>query len=416
MRVRGNPYVFLMVLAAVPIVGVGLVQRTIGQTPASSSQSESGAKSSASVTPLKTAWGAPDLQGTWSNVAVVPFERPKQYGDRQLLTDAEHQKAVDALLKRDEQPGARQPRKPGERYPRHGKGRRARVQRALVRRQADAGEPSHVADHRPARRQDAGLYAGSASDGSTKRKEYLAALLQGTSGGKPGPISPRRNEPSPDYNLDRMNRADGPEDRSEEERCLLDHLPVIIGPGPLTPDGRPVGNFSGVMRIVESPDSVDIYYDVGQGSGFNRVVPITNRPHLPKDVRQYWGDSIAHWDGDTLVVDVTNFTQETDFRGSRENLHLIERYQRVNPQTLRITITAEDPTTWVKPFTFVQELTKNADKPNMVYEGGCHEGNYGLLDMLINTRAAERLFSEGKGPDPARRTMRPGATPYPSSV
>ena len=151
------------------------------------------------------------------------------------------------------------------------------------------------------------------------------------------------------------------------------------------------------MRIVESTDSVDIYYDIGQGTGFNRVIPITNRPHLPKEIHQYWGDSIARWDGDTLVVDVTNFSEETEFRGSRENLHLIERYKRIDPTTLQITTTAEDPTTWVKPFTFVQELRKNADKPNMVYEGGCHEGNYGLLGMMVNTRAAEKAFAGGQG-------------------
>ena len=181
-----------------------------------------------------------------------------------------------------------------------------------------------------------------------------------------------------------MNRADGPEDRSSDERCLLSRLPA-----------------GGVTRIVESPDSVDFYYDIGQGTGFNRVVQITNRPHLPKDVRQYWGDSIARWEGDTLVVDVTNFSHETDYRGSRENLHLIERYNRIDADTLRVTITAEDPTTWVKPFTFVQELKKNPDKPNEVYEGGCIEGDYALLGMLANTRAAEKLFAEGKGPDPA---------------
>jgi hypothetical protein len=400
MRVRGNPYSFLMALAAVPVVAIGLVQTTVGQGPSSSSQSESSAKSSASTATLKTGWGAPDLQGTWSNVSVVPFERPKQYGERQFLTDAEHQKAVDVLLKRDEQPG---------RDSRSSQGKDIRGTEKDVARAYNehwfGDKPTQVSYRTsqiidpPDGRMPA--YTSDALARINKQKEYLEALLQGTSGGKPGPISPLRYQQPPDYNLDRMNRADGPEDRSAEERCFLDRLPVVIGPGPLTPDGRPVGNFSGVMRIVESPDSVDFYYDVGQGSGFNRAVPISNRPHLPKDVRQYWGDSIAHWDGDTLVVDVTNFTHESDFRGSRENLHLIERYQRVNAQTLRITITAEDPTTWVKPFTFVQELTKNADKPNMVYEGGCHEGNQALLDMLVNTRAAEKLFSEGKGPDPA---------------
>ena len=94
------------------------------------------------------------------------------------------------------------------------------------------------------------------------------------------------------------------------------------------------------MRIVESPDSVDIYYDYGQGTGFNRPVPISNRPHLHRrKIRQYWGDPIAHWEGNTLVVDVTNFSKETNYHGSRENLHLIERYKRLDSKTLQVTIT-----------------------------------------------------------------------------
>ena len=412
MRIRWNPYAFLVALAAVPILAIGLAERTVGQTPSSSSKSESHPKTSTTGTALKTPWGEPDLQGTWSNVAVVPFERPKQFGERQFLTEAEHQKAVDALLKRDEQPG---------RDSRESQGKDIRGTEKDVARAYNEhwfGDKPTQMSYRTSQIIDPPdgrmpAYTPEAQERIEKTKEYLEALLQGTSGGKPGPISPLRYQPPPDYNLDRMNRADGPEDRSVEERCFLDHLPIVLGAGPLTPDGRPVGNFAGVIRIVESPDAVDFYYDVGQGSGFNRVVPITNRAHLPKDVRQYWGDSIAHWDGDTLVVDVTNFSHETDFRGSRENLHLIERYQRVDPRTLRITITAEDPTTWVKPFTFVQELTKNADKPNMVYEGGCHEGNYALQDMLINTRAAEKLFSEGKGPDPAREDNATGGNAVP---
>jgi len=412
MRVKGNRYVFLMALAAVPIVAAGLVQRTAGQNPSSSAKGESSAKSAANGAAPKTAWGAPDLQGIWSNVAVVPFERPKQYGERQFLTEDEHQKAVDALLKRDQLPG---------RDSRESQGKDIRGTEKDVARAYNehwfGDKPTEVSYRTsqiidpPDGRMPA--YTPEAQARMKKQKEYLDALLQGTSGGKPGPISPMRYQPPPDYNLDRMNRADGPEDRSAEERCFLDRLPIVLAAGPLTPDGRPVGSFAGEVRIVESPESVDFYYDVGQGSGFNRVVPITNRPHLAKDVREYWGDSIAHWEGETLVVDVTNFTHESDFRGSRENLHLIERYQRVNPKTLRITITVDDPTTWVKPFTFVQELRKNADKPNMVYEGGCHEGNQALLDMLVNTRAAEKLFSEGKGPDPAKEDNASGGGAVP---
>jgi hypothetical protein len=390
MKVGVRSYVLLGGLAAIGLV-FGVAETTVvGQAPATGA---------AESTP-KTAWGAPDLQGTWSNAEVVPFERAKGLGERQFLTDAEYKAALDQLLQSNTRPG-RDSRESGGRDIR---GTEKDVARAYNEhwfgdKPTEVGRRTSMIVDPPDGRMPA--FTPAAQKRISEKREYLQALLQGTSGGKPGPISPRRNEPSPDYNLDRMNRADGPEDRGSPERCLLNNLPVILQAGPLTPDGRPAGNFGGVMRIIESRDAVDIYYDVGQGSGFDRAISISNRPHLPKDIRQYWGDSIARWEGDALVVDVTNFSRETDFRGSRENLHLIERYRRVDANTLEIRITAEDPTTWVKPFTFVEELRKNADKPNMVYEGGCHEGNYGLLGMLANTRSAEKAFAEGRGPDPA---------------
>jgi hypothetical protein len=371
-RAKTRSYVFCAaVLVFATVVVIGLAETTaIGQAPSSSSAAQS---------TLKTPWGKPDLQGIWSNSSVVPFQRAKEFGNRQIMTEAEHKKALEELLARNARPG---------RDSREGRGTEKDVARAY-NDLFNGDKPTEISyrtsqiidppDGRmPALTQEAQEKAG-------KRRDYLVALLQGTSGGLPGPISPRRNEPPPDYNLDRMNRADGPEDRSSGERCFLNELPVT----------------GGVMRIVQNPESVDFYYDIGQGTGFDRPVLITNRPHLPKSIRQYWGDPIARWEGDTLVIDVTNFTHETDYRGSRENLHLTERYKRVDANTLQVTITAEDPTTWVKPFTFVQELKKNPDKPNMVYEGGCQEGNYALLGMLANTRAAERLFAEGRGPNPA---------------
>ena len=188
-----------------------------------------------------------------------------------------------------------------------------------------------------------------------------------------------------------MNRSDGPEDRSLPERCFGTNLPILLQSG----------TFGGVARIVQSAGAVGIYYDIGQGQGFSRIVNITARPHLPSQIRQHYGYAIGRWEGDTLVVDITNFTQKMDFRGSRANLHLIERYKRVDANTLSFQVTIADPTTWVKPWTVVQELTKNSDQQNQVYEGGCHEGNYGLLGMLMNTRAAEKAFAEGRGPDPA---------------
>jgi hypothetical protein len=392
MRISARSPLFLVALTAATVLAVGLAETTvIGQDRSSGSTAES--------TP-KTPWGAPNLQGAWSNTSVVPFERAKEFGNRELMNDAEYQKALDKLLERNSRLGRDSREINGQDI----RGTEKDVARAYNEhwfgdKPNDVSRRTSMIIDPPDGRMPA--LTPEAQKRISEKREYLQALLQGTSGGRPGPISPRRNEPSPDYNLDRMNRSDGPEDRSGVERCLLNSLPVILQAGPLTPDGRPLGNFGGVMRIVESPDSVDMYYDIGQGTGFNRTIPITNRPHLPKDVHQYWGDSIARWEGDTLVVDVTNFSQETNFRGSRENLHLIERYKRIDPTTLQITITAEDLTAWVKPFTFTQELRKNADKPNMVYEGGCHEGNYGLLGMLANTRAAEKAFAEERGPDPA---------------
>jgi hypothetical protein len=382
----------LVALTGAAVLAFGLAGATVtGQTRSSAAPAEAA---------IKTPWGAADLQGTWSNAAVVPFERPKEFGERQFMTDAEHQKAVDQLLERNKRPGRDSREINGQDI----RGTEKDVARAFNDhwfgdKPTDVSRRTSMIIDPPDGRMPA--FTPEAQKKIREKREYSEALLQGTSGGKPGPISPRRDEPSPDYNVGRINRSDGPEDRNNHERCLLDGLPVVLAAGPLTADGRPVGSFAGVMRIIQSRDSVDILYDIGQGTGFDRPIPIANRPHLPKEIHQYWGDSIARWEGDTLVVDVTNFSEETDFRGARENLHLVERYKRVDPTTLQITITAEDPTTWVKPFTFVEELRKNADKPNMVYEAGCHEGNYGLLGTLISTRASEKAFAEGRGPDPA---------------
>jgi hypothetical protein len=213
---------------------------------------------------------------------------------------------------------------------------------------------------------------------------YLQDLLQGTSGGRPGSFSSRRADPPPLYNVDRMNRADGPEDRSLAERCLAGLLP----------------NLGAVYQIVQSPGQVGIYHDSGQGQGFVRVVPVTDRPHAPPQLRFWNGDARGRWEGDTLIVDITNFTHKREFQGSRENLHLIERFRRIGENRLEYTVTVEDPTTWTRPWTFMVPWKKQSDRANQIYESTCHEGNYGMVGMLANTRASERLFKLGKGRDP----------------
>ena len=332
-----------------------------------------------------TPWGEPDLQGIWNNPVVVPLERAEEFGTREELTAEEIAEIEQELLEIAQGVG---------RDSRENAGTEVDVARAY--NEHWFGDPSLTRGTRTSMVIDPPdgripPYTPEAEARIAEKLEYRQALLQGTINGRPGPPSPRRAEPSPDYNLDRLNRSDGPEDRSGMERCFGSSLPILLQSG----------TFGGVTRIVQSPGRVGIYYDIGQGQGFSRTVPITTRPPLPDHIRLRHGDARGRWEGDTLVVEVTNFTKKTDYRGSRENLHLIERYRRLDENTLQVEITVEDPTTWTRPWTAVQELSLNSDQANQVYEGGCHEGNYGMIGMLANSRAAEKAFAEGRGSDPA---------------
>jgi hypothetical protein len=133
---------------------------------------------------------------------------------------------------------------------------------------------------------------------------------------------------------------------------------------------------------------------------------VNGGPHLPPSIHEWLGDSRGHWEGNTLVVDVTNFSAKTDFRGSRENLHLIERWTRTDANTLEYAVTIEDPATWTKPWTVKHDMSKQNEQANRFYmEPRCHEGNYGMVGMLSDTRAMEREFAGGRGPDPATRDI-----------
>jgi hypothetical protein len=161
-------------------------------------------------------------------------------------------------------------------------------------------------------------------------------------------------------------------------------------------------DFGGLRQIVQSPGSVAITYDTGLGQGWHRVINIDGSAHLPPSIRLSWGDSRAKWEGNTLVVDVANFTPRWDFQGSRENLHLVERWTRTGPDTLEYIVTIDDPKTWTKPWTVRQELNFLGDQYNKVWkEPRCHEGNFGMIGLLAGARAMEQAFAEGRGPDPA---------------
>jgi hypothetical protein len=240
----------------------------------------------------------------------------------------------------------------------------------------------------------------------TALRQFQLALLQpttackeqrpGCAGGTYGPVSARRNEPPPEYLTGGgggiINRADGPEDRSLYERCLSAHVPAFA-----------YVNFQGQFyRIVQAPGRLSIFIDGPGGLGWQRNIPMMMAPHLPSTIRQWWGDSRGRWEGNTLVVDVTNFSPKSNFLGAHEHLHLVERWTRLDADTIEYAVTIDDPTTWARPWTVKQELKKQSDAANRIYyEPRCPEGNYGLPAMLLGARVAERAFVEGRGPDPA---------------
>ena len=168
--------------------------------------------------------------------------------------------------------------------------------------------------------------------------------------------------------------------------------------------GAVLPDFGGYRRIVQAPGLVSVFYDTGQGQGWQRVIPTDSRPHLPSSIKQRFGDPRGRWEGDTLVVDVTNFSPKFSYQAARENLHLVERFRRVDANTIEYTVTVEDPTTWTKPWTVKQELVRQDEQANRIYyEPRCHEGNYGLPTMLLGTRTEERAFAKGEGPNPATK-------------
>jgi hypothetical protein len=340
---------------------------------------------------LKTPWGEPDLQGIWTVEADTPLQRPAKYADQEFFTETEREalnQARASMLDRDR---------------RLERGTEADVAGAynsvFLSVKRIGTRTSLIVD--PPNGRLPPLTAEAQKIAAVER-EFRLALLQATetckselpacNGGKYDPTpSPRRAEVPPRYNTVRINRHDGPEDGALGDRCLTLGLPEF---------GTAFGG--SFRRIVQTPGGIAIFYDVGQGQGWQRNIVMDGRPHLPAGIRQWYGDSRGHWEGDTLVVDVTNFSPKTDFQGARENLHLTERWTRTGPTTLEYAVTVEDPTVWTRPWTAKQEFTRQSDEANRIYtEPRCVEGNYGFPGLLHGRRVEDLAFAERRGPDPA---------------
>jgi hypothetical protein len=341
---------------------------------------------------LKTSWGEPDLQGIWTDESDTPLQRAPKFANQEYFTDAQRaelDKERSALLRRD------------RRVERGTELDVAGAYNALFMTQKRTGaRTSMIAD--PPNGRIPAMTPGGAKAAAADR-EFRLALLQSTGtcksksiacgGGTYDPTpSPRFAELPPRYNTARMNRHDGPEDGALPDRCLTLGLPEF---------GAATGSF---RRIVQTPGGITMFYDVGQGQGWQRNIVMNGSPHLPASVRQWFGDSRGHWEGDTLVVDVTNFSPKTDYQGARENLHLVERWKRTGPDSLEYVVTIEDPTVWTRPWTVKQEFNRQSDRENRLYtEPRWIEGNYGLPGLIRGARAEELAFAEGRGPHPATK-------------
>jgi hypothetical protein len=305
-------------------------------------------------TPPRTADGHPDLQGFWANNTATPLERPQELAGREFLTDAE----LAAMKKKAKE---------------------------LFSGQGDAAFGDDVFNTVLAN--VLGKKSGFKSvDGETgdyssvwtveRVWDNRTSLITNPSDGRLPPMTAeglaRRAA-----NLAAVKRSAGPEDRSLSERCVTYGSPQIIA------------GYQSYYQVVQSPKTVVLATEMIHDS---REISLDGSPHIPSTIQLWHGDSRGRWEGDTLVVDTTNYKQGAFFRGaSSEELHVTERFTRTAPDTLRYEVTIDDPGTWAKPWTLMIPWQRS---PKPVYEYACHEGNIGLAGILAGARADERAAGQ----------------------
>jgi hypothetical protein len=280
----------------------------------------------------------PDLDGVWNFATLTPLERPGQYAGKPVLTDEEAATFERETLDRnnaDTRPPA---------------GSDADVALAYNNAWYDRGSKV-VGTHRTSIVTDPpdGRIPALTPDGQRR------AAARADARGQHGP-------------------ADGPEDRSLAERCLLFGAGPPMLPGP----------YNNNVQIVQSGDFVVIATEMIHDA---RIVPLHAGPHLASTIRRWQGDPRGHWDGDTLVVDTTNFSDRTNFRGGDEQLHLVERFTRIDADTLLYEFTVDDPTAFTKPWSGAIPMTRSHEP---IYEYACHEANYAMSGILRGARAQEK--------------------------
>ena len=294
--------------------------------------------------------GQPDLQGTWENNSATPLERPPELAGKPLLSEEE----VAAMEARAAQ---------------------------LFGPDADAvfGDSVYLSllnENRPRLVFPTGTY--SQNWVPVRYFERRTSLIEDPADGRLPPLTPEAVEHRAARAAAQPQRARSASDFSLADRCITYGIPDLFAA------------YMSVYRIFQAPDHVVIQMEKIHDT---RVIPLDGRPHLSSTIRQYLGDARGRWEGDTLVVETTNFHPAGSamggyFRYADDNLRLTERFTRVSDDTLRYEFTVDDPTVWTRPWTAAIYWKKSSGE---IYEYACHEGNYSLRGMLSALRAEEAV-------------------------
>jgi hypothetical protein len=290
-------------------------------------------------TPPRTAWGDPDIEGPYTNSdeSGIPFERPDEFAGRSLA-DVQPAELAALVQQRQQQTIERAP---------------------TLSEFPGATSPMHWFEHYNAVNSRAWLV----SDPPDGKVPPLTAEAQARAAAR---TQARRGR----------GPADSWEDRSLYDRCITRGIPGSMMPA----------IYGNSYHIHQAPGVVAIRYEMVHET---RVIPLDARPHLRDSMRGYLGDAVGHWEGTTLVVETTGFNDRVPYRGSSQSLKMTERFTPVGPGTLEWSVTFDDPHTWARPWTFAMNLSK-VDDSQQLFEYACHEGNYGLRNILAAARAEEQ--------------------------
>jgi hypothetical protein len=292
-------------------------------------------------TPPRTPDGHPNLQGFWTNNTRTPLERPKGLGTKEFYTEEE----LKALIEREKN---------------------------RVTLNEEEGRPTEPGT-------DADVHYDFAQFGLDPGQTKLSwnrrtSLIIGPEGTLPPMLPEARKRNTEIAAKNKGHEFDGPENRPLSARCIELGQESV----PLLP-----GGYNNNLQIVQGQGYVAVMHEMNHSV---RIIPTDGSPHPPASIRQWRGDPRGHWEGNTLVVDVTNFDPRNPFRGSGEKLHVVERFTPVDQDTILYRFTVEDPGTWDKPWTGELAMSR-VEGP--IYEFACHEGNYGLRNTLHGARVAE---------------------------